>query len=418
MKRLLIIQSYNANKGNASVIHAMKETLLSQYPDVNVSLTAYDVEKAEREYEIRCAEWLLDLRAIKLARSKLKKIGYMLREGFWIVYSLVWVAFYRLGIRLYVPRFRRKTVKLYCESGVVTLPGGHLLTTLNSFITNVAHFHGLLLALALGKRCMIYAETIGPFHGKWGIATRLMARFLLKHVDIVAVRDNNSLEYCRGLSNVHVTAECVFGLETNPALANSLHDLDCIAGNGRLSVGVAIHHMYYRQFFSRERYIELMAGIFDRIIEEFGAEILIVPMEDAYHKGGDRPIAKEMIAQARQAKHIRVLDGDHDCLVTCAVLAKMDVFVGTKTHSIVYGLKSGVPTISISYHEKSNDFMQMFGMRDHAINLKDLSVEGFIAIFRTVAANRKEVKRSQAEALQGVRNAALENNRLLMSLFQ
>jgi len=95
----------------------------------------------------------------------------------------------------------------------------------------------------------------------------------------------------------------------------------------------------------------------------------------------------------------------------------MDVFIGTKTHSIVYGLKSGVPTISISYHEKSNDFMQMFGVRNHAINLKDLNVDDFMVIFRDVVADRQGVRARQQTALQKVRAAALENNRLLVSLF-
>jgi colanic acid/amylovoran biosynthesis protein len=418
VKNLLIVQSYNANKGNASVLHAMKKTLLASYPDLDICLTAYDFQKAEQEYGIKCGEWILDLRAIKLAHSKIKKVGYIIREGLWIIYSLIWVAFYRLGLCIYVPQFRRKTIHLYIQSGVVVLPGGHLLTSLNSFITNLAHFYGLWFAISLGKHSMVYAETIGPFDGKWKFATRFMARYLLKHVDIVTVRDKSSLKYCHGLNNVHVTAECVFGLETDPAIANSLSDLDNLTNKGRLLVGAAIHHLYYRQFFSRDRYVGLMAEIFDRIVEEYDAEILIIPMEDAYHKGGDRPIAKEMIAQAVEAKHIHVLKGDHNCLLTCAVIAKMDVFVGTKTHSIVYGLKSGVPTISISYHDKSNDFMKMFGVGNHSINLKDLGVDDFMLIFNQVVANRARVRKLQGSALQKAREAALENNRLLISLFE
>lgn len=418
MKRLLIIQSYNANKGNSSVIHAMKRTLLAGWPDLHIALTAYDPNKAEQEYGLESSDWLVDLRRIKLAKAKGRKGLYMAREGLWILYSMFWLIVSRMGLHLPVPRFKKKTIQLYLRSNVVTLPGGHLFTNLNSFITNLSHFYGLFFAIALKKRCMVYAETIGPFFGIWGPISFLLTRFLLKRVDIVTVRDRNSLEYCQGLKNSYMTAECVFALETDQSLADYLPDAVRVESSGRLLVGVTVHHLYYRRFFSHADYVALMAAIFDRIIKDFDAEILVIPMEDSYHGGGDRPIIREMIGAMKEAQHIHVLEGDHDCIFTSSVLARVDIFIGTKTHSIVYGLKSSVPTISISYHDKANEFMEMFGMLDHAINLKELTVEGLMRIFRKVVQNRAQIRVFQQKALDRVRRDALENNRLLMTLFE
>jgi len=418
MKRLLIVQSYNANKGNSSVIHAMKRTLLAGWPDLCIALTAYDPNKAQQEYGLESSDWLIDLRRIKLAKAKALKGLYIICEGLWILYSMLWLIISRIGLHLPVPRFKKKTIQLYLRSNVVVLPGGHLFTNLNSFITNLAHFYGLFFAVGLKKRCMIYAETIGPFFGIWGPISFLLTRFLLKKVDAVSVRDKNSLQYCRGLKNVYLTAECVFGLETDRSLAEHLPDVVRMESDGRLRVGATIHHIFYRRFFSHAQYVALMAAIFDRIIADFDAEILVIPMEDSCHGGGDRPIIREMIGAMKEAQHIHVLEGDHDCILTSSVLARMDIFIGTKTHSIVYGLKSSVPTISISYHDKANEFMEMFGMLDHAINLKELTVEALLGIFRKVVQNRAQIADIQQKALNRIRHDALENNKLLMALFE
>ncbi len=417
MKKLLIIQNYNANKGDSSVIHTMKNTLKQADPDdLDIAVTSYDPEKAVEEYGLDAAEWIVNYRNIKLAKGKKDKIKHTLKEGSWIAYSMVWLLARKLGVDLGVPEFKRKTIDLYLNSEVVVLPGGHFFTNFNGFTTNFSHFYGLLFATLLGKRTMIYAETIGPFFGPFGKLTRRMTRFIGKTVDLVTVREKNSLKECSDFNNVQVTAESVFALEAaDPETAKELVDLK---KTDKLLVGVTIHHIYWKHYFNREKYISLMAGIFDRITREYDAEILIVPMELSMHEGGDRPIAREMIDAMTTEGTVRILEGDLDPITTAAVIAQTDLFIGTKTHSIVYGLKSSVPTISISYQQKSNEFMDMFGMLDHAINLEDLDVDRFMDIFAAVYKNRDGIRRRQTEALVRVREAALKNNSLLLGLFQ
>jgi len=417
MKHLLIIQNYNANKGDSSVIHAMKQTLLRTCNDLAIALTSYDPSRASQEYGVQAADWLVSYRQIKLARTRLLKVAYTLREGLWLPYSLLWLLAFRTGMRLFVPRFKKKTIDLYLRSQVVVLPGGHFFTTLNSVSTNLSHFCGLLFAIALRKRTMIYAETIGPFLGHLGPITRAMTHFILKRVDIVTVREKASLAYCDSLANVHLTGEIVFALETDLGLAIRIPDLNRMSCRGGLRVGLTIHHLYFRHFFSLEEYVTRMARILDRIGAEFGAEILIIPMEDCRYNGGDRPVAQRILKALRNPQHCRILEGDWGPLATAALIGNMDVCICTKTHSIVFALKAGVPTIAIAYQQKSREFMEALGVQSHAIDLRDLDADRFIAIFRTVVESRAQIRATQESALEKVRCRALENNRLLMTLF-
>ena len=80
-KNVLIVQNYNINKGDTSVIFAMKKSLLDMYPDLTINLTSYDSVKAKKEYDLNSAEWLLDYRMIKKNNSKIGKIFYFLGFG-------------------------------------------------------------------------------------------------------------------------------------------------------------------------------------------------------------------------------------------------------------------------------------------------------------------------------------------------
>ena len=114
--------------------------------------------------------------------------------------------------------------------------------------------------------------------------------------------------------------------------------------------------------------------------------------------------------------NIFILKGELSPPVTAAVIAATDLFIGTKTHSIVYGLKGGVPTISISYQDKSNEFMAMFGLRENALDMKDLDADVFMVIFDRVFKSLSSYRHKQIQALERVKSLAESNNQLLIDL--
>ena len=163
--------------------------------------------------------------------------------------------------------------------------------------------------------------------------------------------------------------------------------------------------------------MQLMSNIFDEITTKYNCRILIIPMEASYHKGGDRPIAKEMRDLSKNSMKIDILDGDLDPLMTSSVIANTDLFIGTKTHSIVYGLKSLIPTVSISYQQKSTEFMKMFHVEENAIDLDGLNVESFMNIFDRVYNNQEKYIKIQKDSYEKVKEKSLENNKFILSLF-
>jgi len=419
MKNILIVQNYNANKGDSSVVYTMLDSLRRRNEgNLSYCATSYDPRKASADYGIPTAEFAFNLREIKL-RSGVSRIWAFIREGLWVIYGFVWAILRRFwGLSLPVPSFKKKTIQLYEQADVVVLPGGHFLTNFNGLGMTFSHFFAMMLAFAMGKPTMIYAQTIGPFFGIFKIPVRAMTNYILKHVNVITLREKGGIKYCKNIRKVQNTAETVFALNTEKSLIKNVKEFDLIRQKNKILIGMTIHHIYYKHYFSKQKYITIMSDIMKQIVKGFNAFIVIIPMEEAIHSGGDRPLAGKMIEKSGQADNIYILREELSSYLTAAVIANTDIFIGTKTHSIVYGLKGLVPTISISYQDKSNQFMKMFNVYENAIDMKDLNADDFMKIFGKVYNSIDLYRTKQAEELPKVKRLAEMNNDILLGLLK
>ena len=230
MKNILIVQNYNANKGDSSVVYAMLNSLRNRKNEgLSYSVTSYDPRKASAEYGIPAAEFAFNLRELKL-RKGVSRAWAFIREGLWVIYGFVWAAFRRFwNISLPVPFFKKKTMQLYEKADVVALPGGHFFTNFNGLGMTFSHFFAMILAFAMGKPTMVYAQTVGPFFGKFKVPVQAMANFILRNVDAITLREKGGLRYCKNARNVQITAEAVFALDADKSLVKNVKEFASIS---------------------------------------------------------------------------------------------------------------------------------------------------------------------------------------------
>ncbi|MGQ1891995.1 polysaccharide pyruvyl transferase family protein [Thermophagus sp. OGC60D27] len=412
-KNILIVQNYNINKGDTSVVHAMKYSLEEYYNDIKIFLTSYDPEKAMKEYHVESAHWLIDYSRIKKAPNGLYKIFYFLEEILWVIYSWIWVKLFTFNLSnlKFIPVNRRKTIQLYLNADVVVLPGGHFFTTLNKFPVVFSHYYSMWFAHKLKKKTMIYAQTIGPFKGFWSKIVRLITGKAINFCDKITVREGSSLRYDKNKKMI-LTGEVVF-LNKNVERKMFLKK-----ENDKL-IGITIHHIYYSQYYSREGYIALMGEILTKIIDEYGYNILFIPMESFRNKEvGDRLIIGEIKKFINREDKTKVVEDDLTPEETESLISSVEIFIGTKTHSIVYALKKCVPTIAIAYQEKSTEFMKAFNVPENSIELAKLNVSDFMTIFNNVINNLNKYKSVQRNALEKVIEKAELNNEVLYELIK
>lgn len=411
-KNILIIQCYNANKGDNSVLSVMLSTLKSL--NCGIIITAFDPEKAEKEYKIEAYEYLFSFMKMKMAPTKTAFFIEMLKEGSWLLYSLLVFSGHKLHISLPVPEHKRGIINAYKNADLIVLPGGHFFTSFNSLANNFSHYYALRVAQLLRKKTMVYSQTVGPFTGWQGKIEKILANRVLKKTDRVTLRENDSLK-CYSNKNVTVTAETVF---IEPIKKTPYIKLENYIDRKHADfvIGVTIHHIYYKHYFTHERYVQLMADIFDFMLEHYNCAILVIPMEDKYKTGGDRPIIREMISKVRLNQRISMVEEDLNSLETANLISQTDLFIGTKTHSIVYGLKTATPTLSISYQQKSTEFMKLFSMEPFSIDLFKLNVTDFSKIFDKLFQEKDKIKKHLEEVYPAIIDRAEENNRILQHL--
>jgi colanic acid/amylovoran biosynthesis protein len=410
--KVLIVQSYNVNKGDNSVISVM----LSSFSPYNweISLSAFDPEKARASFGINAYEYLFSFRDMKLASSKAVFLVSALKEVAWLFYSLFVLLALKMGISLLLPRRKKNLVNAYREADVVVLPGGHFFTSFNSLINNFSHYYAMRFAQLLGKKTMVYSQTIGPYKSSIsGTIIKWMGDRVLKRCDVVTVREQDSLGSYNG-KNVRLTAETVFLepiLKTGDDVRKYIPE-----GKTMMIIGCTIHHLYYKHYYKKKEYVDKMVDIFNQIIDRYNCNLLIIPMEDNIKQGGDRPIIKEMISLVDKKERVMMVSDDLNSMQTANIISQTDVFIGTKTHSIVYGLKTSTPTIAIAYQQKSTEFMKMFGVEEYSIPMAELNTVKFMEIFENIVKHKDQVKLNLKERYADVSAKAEENTTILKQL--
>ena len=413
-RNILIIQNFNPNKGNNSVISAMMYALKDD--NVNIEITAAVPSKGTAQYGVTCYEWLVSYEKMMYGASKSWKMMAACKEFLWVTYLMTWILFYKLGFQLYVPKRKRPTIDAYRRCDAVVFSGGHSFTTMNGLGFVFSHCVGLYFGKVLGKKTMVYSHTIGPFDGKFKWILKPLSMFVLKRTDLITVREKDSLKYCKDCHAV-LTAEAVFAMPTDMSLAKDVAELKKLKIKGKPIIGLTIHHIYYKYFFTKEEYIHHMVDILNMVTIKYDCNVLLIPMETKMAgRYNDRDLAHEMKKQMTKPEHFEIIDGDYLPAVSASIIANTDMFIGTKTHSIVYGLKSEVPTLCIAYQQKANEFMDMYGCLQNSINLKDLNVVSFERIFDRMLNNLEEIRSVQRENNIKVRDLSLRNKNLLLEL--
>ena len=412
-KNILIVQNFNPNKGNNSVVTAMMSAL--QGVDVNIEITSAVPESAVEQYGVPCFDWLVSYKNILYSKSKIKKLLALICEILWVIYLLIWIVMFKIHIKLWVPMRKKKTIDAYQRADVVVFPGGHSFTTMNGLGQVFSHCMGFYFGKIIGKKTMVYAHTVGPFTGIWAPIIRGMSLYVLKRTDVVTIREKDSLKYCTRC-NAILTAETVFGIPTELQQADCVKELQEIRETGNIVVGLTIHHIYYKYFFTKDEYIRIMADCINIMTQQFACNVLLIPMESKTGNYNDRDLAYEIKKMLVLPESFKIIDEDYEPIVTSAIIGKCDMFVGTKTHSIVYGLKAEVPTLCIAYQQKANEFMEMYGVPENAINLSDLNSTIFQAVFSRMIADLDGIKTIQRNHNKLVRQKALENRDILLTL--
>jgi len=379
MKTVTIINQYSGNKGDRAVcFYILNE--LSKYSGLKVYLSTNDRKNWKNERiiiknRICLVPWGWNVEGFNpKKRLDWEKRRILRIVGFPFFINRILKMKKGLGIgRFFVNKEFYQAIK---TSDFVISTGGHHLTT--RFAPDLVGeiFFDICVAWLLNPRIYFWSQTFGPFNFV-NRKNKNALQIILNNSAGIFVRDLNSIEEFKNLMidsiKLSRTFESVIGL-------NSLINNFIPPSKRDNIIGITIYNAEYRPSKEYTAYIETMAEITDWLIEE-KFTVKFFPHEIIGSVINDRDCINDIIALVKNRKLVLLENKDLSTIEHLSDIGHCRMFIGHKTHSVIFALTVGTPIIAISYHPTTRDFLKQYSLEGNAIPENELSLRTFKMVF-------------------------------------
>jgi polysaccharide pyruvyl transferase WcaK-like protein len=261
------------------------------------------------------------------------------------------------------------------------------------------------LALYRRRPLILLPQTYGPFRDK---DLRKAAVDLTRRAAVAWARDAESFAELRGLLGEHfdparhrLGVDMAFAL---PAVAppsridlpSWFFDRDDTPVVGlNVSGLLALDPHADRRYALRAAYLPLIERLLARIVED-GSRVLLVPhvISDGDGHEADHIAQSRVLAAMPRAIRERIACSPPvlDPSETKWLISQVDWFCGTRMHSTIAGLASGVATAAIAYSYKTRGVFETCGMRDHVVDAREVDTQDAVDRLFELYQRRKTTK--------------------------
>ena len=192
---------------------------------------------------------------------------------------------------------------------------------------------------------------------------------------------------------------------------------------GREVIGINVSGLLYNdpdaartRFGLRAGYRETINGFVEQILKRSNARILLVPhvLTPTGHYESDIE-ACNSVAMKFCSDRVRSSSPALDASETKEVISRLSWFCGTRMHSMIAALSSGVPTAAISYSPKTAGVFRTCGQEAHVADPSVLSTEETIGGLIASWDRRGQAKRSLDAHLPAVLETAKQQTEQMLA---
>ncbi len=241
--------------------------------------------------------------------------------------------------------------------------GGSLFQDATSWRSPWYYLGVLGLARRLARRTAVYAQGIGPLRGR---AVRQVARRLLNAVDLIIVRDPDSLVTLDALGVDRSPAALAAdpGLLLPPDGSPRVLAEQASWGEEGIRAGLAVRP------WGDETWAGAVAAAARAVADRHGVRWICLPM----HRSRDLPLAEraaEQIGFGARALRERVTPRE-----MIALIGGLHLLVGMRLHALIFGATQGVPLVALAYDPKIDGFVRELG--EPLLDLAHLTAESLV----------------------------------------
>jgi polysaccharide pyruvyl transferase CsaB len=308
-------------------------------------------------------------------------------------------------VRSGVLRGSLATFKAIRNADALVVGGGGILQDATSLRNLLFHASRPIMAAIADTPIVVSGVGVGPL--KYALSRRL-TRWLCNGATSIDVRDERSADLLRTLrvpaDKIISGADFAHLLPSNnrDAMSSSgrtvFESLAEAKGQGRRLIGLSLRppvgSRSRRSMLSDSDRadIEKMARIADRIIDDHDARIVFVSMYAAQ----DDPIA-ELLAGAMQHRDgVLPVSGGLPPETIKAVIAELDLMIGTRLHTLIFAASENVPFVALAYDDKVAAYAEALGLTDQVLDRPEWTADAVLEVVSATLEQAGEIRHKLA----------------------
>lgn len=406
--KILLTNAHSArNGGDHALLQNAIDLLKRHFPGSTVTVALNDpASYSPREGEEVVPSFLFWF--IEGATGAWRPFEELLRGLMWILRALL------ATLRRRPPAKRRARpapytalIDAYRSADLVVSCPGHI------FISGQGiglPLHLALLCLGygarMGKPLYILPQSIGPLRRR----ERPAVRRVLNRVRLVELRDELSREIVDSLKlshdRVRVLPDLALGYEGSGDLGpwmrfTQSHDLP------RPLLGVTVIHWegHDRIKGDNDAYEAAVGGAVAAFLRAHGGAAIFFPqVTGPSQREDDRPPARRIVDRLTdEGLRAYALDMVWAPGQLQAAYGQMDLFLGTRLHSVILALSARTPSHAIAYRHKTQGIMEMLGLERWVSEIRTLDAAALARDLEELWEQREGVKAQAADAIEALR---------------
>jgi colanic acid/amylovoran biosynthesis protein len=293
------------------------------------------------------------------------------------------------------PEELKKTLEAFQLSDLVIIKGGGYLTSrgLLGAHDTLRQLYPALFSIALKKPFALIGHSVWDLNAPF-------SKFLFKKVTeravIVTLREKSSYNYVTalGLTTNTMCLPDVALLKTFTPHAGKVH-----LESPRSLVGITVKYFRFSKSITPERllynYVKTIARFINHVVNVYGCSVVLIPhtIMEVNPEENDT-LMSEWAANEASSEHVKVLDTSEMSIEEMLeVYSRLEVLVGTRTHSGIFALHVNTPVVLISYAgPKAPGIMEMLGLQDYVLDIYQITFDGLVSIFQKVWKEREKIR--------------------------
>ena len=426
---------HSFNRGEAAILYGMLEafkflgktdlTILSNFPDDDQKFYGKGVTVLPNWFNFR-GEYVLSNKAQSRFKRLLSGVSFYARL---VLYPVL----FKIIGNFFLSIIKSKHWKTFLEADL--LISGH-----DNFFSNGVPTYFMVMTFVaryiLKTPIIIYGASISPSAGKKR-KRALITKLSLNNLDLITLREDQSFAKLRKIGvvnpNMKVTADLAFLMK--PCADNRVTEIFSNEGIVRKNhplIGIgfskSVLHRAFKFDGNLDRvkdykdYISNMAAFIDYLVDKLSARVVLVS-----HTVGpvsfidDRIIARDCYQAVTNKENVIFIKNEYTPQELKGLIACFDVFIGSRTHSLIAAGSMLVPSIVIALSDMAKVkgiLGQMLGLEPWFIDVREMNYDKLVRKFCSLWEQRQQIRIQLQKKMSVMKQRNLRNIELLKQIMK